>query len=131
MEREDELVRQEEEAAAAEARAIGGNPGRNPITEDPDRWGESADPAWLPVEEAGGGFAEGFEQAEAMLEARATDPKQPSPWVDREQSVDESVEAVETADMYGEADHIESANVREEQLDSQDDQPGTSRDALP
>ena len=56
MEREDEeLVRRQEEAAGAEAAGIGG---RTP----PD-----TDPARFPVEEAGGGQAEGFEAAEEAL----------------------------------------------------------------
>lgn len=52
----DSLVNQEEEAAAAEAGEIGGPA--------PDT---DADPADRPVEEAGGGEAEGFEQAEDAL----------------------------------------------------------------
>ncbi len=131
MERDDPLVREEEEAAAAEARGIGGQPGFDPLEADPDRFGEMSDPAFAPVYEAGGGDAEGFEQAEAMLEERATNPKGPSPWVDREQSVDESVEAMETADNYGEADHFQSAQVREEQLETEDDFPGTGEGGHP
>ena len=126
MERDDDLVRQEEEAAAAEARGIGGSPGFDPLDADPDRFGRLRDPAFKAVEEAGGGEAEGFEEAEALLEERATNPRGPSPWVDREQSVDEERAAVETADMYGEPDHFESSQVREEQLDTEDDHPGTS-----
>ncbi len=47
----------EADAAAAEAGAIGGRV-------DPD---DDVDPAQRPVEEGGGGYAEGFEQAEADL----------------------------------------------------------------
>lgn len=54
-EREDELVRREEEAAGAEAASIGG---RAPT---------DADPAQEPVAQAGGGQAEGFEEAEREL----------------------------------------------------------------
>ena len=131
MERDDPLVREEEEAAAAEAAKIGGEPGFDPLEADPDRFGEMSDPAFGPVYEAGGGDAEGFEQAEAMLEERATNPKGPSPWVDREQNVDESVEAMMTADNYGEADHVQSAQVREEQLETEDDFPGTGEGSRP
>jgi len=46
----------EAERAASEAGHIGGGSGRPP-----------ADPAEAPVEEAGGGEAEGFEQAEELL----------------------------------------------------------------
>ena len=52
----DALVAQEEAAAAAEARRIGGRAGD-----------EDLDPAERPVREAGGGEAEGFEQAEELL----------------------------------------------------------------
>jgi hypothetical protein len=50
-----DLVDDEAAAAAAEGAAIGGRA-------DPEE-----DPARRPVEEAGGGYAEGFEQAEADL----------------------------------------------------------------
>ncbi len=53
----DDLVREEEAAAAASAGRIGGTAG------DEDDF----DPAMRPVYEAGGGVAEGFEQAEADL----------------------------------------------------------------
>ena len=52
-----DLVDEEAEAAAAEAAAIGG---RVDAADD-------ADPAQRAVEEGGGGYAEGFEQAEADL----------------------------------------------------------------
>jgi hypothetical protein len=54
-ERDDELVRREEKAAAAEAASIGG------------RARADADPAQEPVAQAGGGQAEGFEEAEREL----------------------------------------------------------------
>ncbi|HEX8084896.1 MAG TPA: hypothetical protein VF529_11460 [Solirubrobacteraceae bacterium] len=53
----DDLVREEEAAAAAAAGRIGGTAGDE----------EDFDPAMRPVYEAGGGVAEGFEQAEADL----------------------------------------------------------------
>jgi len=52
-----DLVREEEAAAAAAAGRIGG------VAGDEDDF----DPAMRPVYEAGGGVAEGFEQAEADL----------------------------------------------------------------
>jgi hypothetical protein len=54
---DDDTVREEEAAAAAAAGKIGGTAG------DEDDF----DPAMRPVYEAGGGEAEGFEQAEADL----------------------------------------------------------------
>jgi hypothetical protein len=127
MERDDEFVREEEEAAAAEARAIGGSPGEDPFEGDPDRFDRDRDPAFRAVDEAGGGDAEGFEQAEALLEEHATEPRGPSPFVDVER-VDEEEAAFETSDEYGEADHVESAELREDQLGPADDQPGTGTD---
>lgn len=56
----DERVAREEAEAAREAGAIGG-----------DRGLEPGDPAARPVEEAGGGEAEGFEQAEDQLREHA------------------------------------------------------------
>jgi hypothetical protein len=53
--RDDDLVREAEQEAAREAGQIGG---RAPDDADPERW---------PVEQAGGGQAEGFEQAEEAL----------------------------------------------------------------
>ncbi len=58
---EDPLIREEESAAAAEAGDIGGPA--------PDTDG---DEAARPVEEAGGGEAEGFEEAERELEEQAS-----------------------------------------------------------
>jgi hypothetical protein len=55
----DDLAEREAEAAAHEAAGVGG------------RAPEDEDPARRPVEEAGGGEAEGFEQAEADLRENA------------------------------------------------------------
>lgn len=57
----DRLAEQEAAAAAAEAASIGGQP--------PD---DGLDPAERPVVEAGGGVAEGFEQAEEQLVEQAS-----------------------------------------------------------
>ncbi|MFL5819216.1 MAG: hypothetical protein ACJ76S_00835 [Solirubrobacteraceae bacterium] len=54
-ERDEELVRREEEAAGTEAGSIGG------------RGDDRDDPAQSPLTEAGGGEAEGFEAAEREL----------------------------------------------------------------
>jgi hypothetical protein len=108
-EREDDLARQEERLAASEAGDIGGDPGRDPRESDPDRFDAERGEAFRAVEEAGGGDAEGFEASEALLEARATDPQQPSPSVDRGRT-DEEAGAVEAADAYGEADDVRPAD---------------------
>jgi hypothetical protein len=105
MDRDDDLVRDEEDAAAAEAAAIGGNPGKDPMEGDPDRFDAQSGPEWQAVEEGGGGEAEGYELAEALLEDNATDGGQnPSPMVDRER-VDEDERAVDP-DRYGDADEV-------------------------
>ena len=57
----DPLAEEEAEAAAAEARGIGGRPTRD-LEEDLPH-----DPAMDPVYEAGGGESEGFEMAEEEL----------------------------------------------------------------
>jgi hypothetical protein len=61
----EDLIAEEEAAAAAEAGAIGGRVRHDP--EDPDLDADSLDPAMQPVYEAGGGPSEGFEAAEADL----------------------------------------------------------------
>jgi hypothetical protein len=68
-----DTVTDEERAAAAEARAIGGVPADDETTSPDDEW-HRRDPAFTPVEEAGGGQAEGFEQSEALLVEHASSP---------------------------------------------------------
>ncbi len=68
-----DLVTDEERAAAAEARAVGGTP-VDDETDSPDSDDQGHDPAFDPVEEAGGGQAEGFEQSEAVLVEHAGTP---------------------------------------------------------
>lgn len=58
---DDELIRQEEDAAAAEAARIGGRGGL-----------EEMDEAERASAEYGGGVAEGFEQSEELLERQAS-----------------------------------------------------------
>ena len=115
MERDDDFVRDEEEAAAEEARAIGGNPGGNPMDADPDRFDGERGEAFRAVEEAGGGESEGFEQAEAMLIDNATEWQQGSPMRDRER-VDEEQAAFDSRDNYGDADEVPS-DTRDEEAD--------------
>lgn len=59
---EPEFEREQEDAAAGEASRIGGEPSFEPPSADEER-----DPAQQPVDEAGGGEAEGFEEAEREL----------------------------------------------------------------
>jgi hypothetical protein len=111
-----EYEREQEEAAAREAAEIGGTPyagdpgdrgteGIDPLEyiERDGRPGGISDEAWRPVEEAGGGEAEGFEEAEAELVERAENPHGPSPLADAE-DIDEEAAALDS--VYGEADEI-------------------------
>lgn len=91
----------EAEAAAAEAGAIGGETG------EPE-----ADEALRPVEEAGGGEAEGFEQAEEQLVESAShgDPAG-HPLGDRFPAEETDPE---DHTIYGEADEVDSAETNDE-----------------
>jgi hypothetical protein len=101
-ERDEELVRREEEAAGTEAGSIGG------------RGDDRDDPAQSPLTEAGGGEAEGFEIAEAQLVDRAENPRGPSPFADRERiSEDDRAET-----EYGESDSVRTSEDDPESTDS-------------
>jgi hypothetical protein len=68
-------------------------------TQDPD---EKNDPAMQPVEEAGGGVAEGFEQAEEeLIENASHGDGTGDPEVD---AIEEDAEAERSTAEYGEAD---------------------------
>jgi hypothetical protein len=83
------MIENPEEAAAAEAAEIGG---RAPADEDPER---------APVEEAGGGEAEGFEQAEEALREHA-EHGDPAPDPEREAFEPEAESDRETGAARGE-----------------------------
>jgi hypothetical protein len=105
MERDSDFEREQEEAAANEAAEIGGEPGKAlGYEDDPSSPGVREDPAFTPVDEAGGGQAEGFEQAEAQLIDRAENPRGPSPEADQAIRDDERVEPV-----YGEPDEVHTS----------------------
>jgi hypothetical protein len=95
-ERDEQEVRKEEDAAAAEARRIGGRSGM-----------EGMDEAKRAAAEHGGGESEGFEEAEELLEEQAShgnaygDPLRDAG----------AVEADEDAASYGEADDVEPADI--------------------
>jgi hypothetical protein len=92
-------IREEEEAAAAEARRIGGRSGM-----------EGMDEAERASAEHGGGESEGFEEAEQLLEEQAThgdpsvDPLRDAP----------ATEADEDLAVYGEADDVDSTETEED-----------------
>ncbi len=90
---DEELIRQEEDAAAAEAGQIGGRSGT-----------EEMDEAERAAAEHGGGEAEGFEQAEQLLEEQASHG---GPAVDPMEQAG-AVEDEEDPSVHGEADRIDS-----------------------
>jgi hypothetical protein len=99
MQEERDTVRAEEEAAAAEARRIGGRSGM-----------EGMDEAERASAEHGGGEAEGFEEAEELLAGQAShgdtsvDPLGDAP----------AVEADEEPAVHGEADDVDSTETEED-----------------
>ena len=115
-ERDEKFLREESAAAAEDAGEIGGDPGVEPgYKHDADRPGVPRDEEMAPVYEAGGGDAEGFEQAEAMLEERAANPRGPTPTAHAGR-VDEEAQAVEGAkDLYAEPDHLGAPEVPEDE----------------
>ena len=95
---DDPAERREAEAAAAEAARIGGAGAQR----------GDGDPAWAPVEEAGGGEAEGFEQAEeALIEHASHGDQQSTHAVLHDRGPAEEEAAGMAAD--GEADHERSS----------------------
>ena len=92
-ERDEALIREEEDAAAEQAGEIGGKGGAENV----------ADEAARPVAEAGGGEAEGFEEAEKQLVENAGDMGSPDP----SEHAGEP-EAEQSDAEYGEADQVES-----------------------
>lgn len=92
---DERLIRQEEDAAAAEAARIGGRSGMEGMGE-----------AERSVAEHGGGEAEGFEEAEKLLEAQASHG---DPAVDPLRDA-AAVEADENPAVYGEADQVDSTS---------------------
>lgn len=92
----DRRTDEEAAAAAAEARAIGGEGGS-----------EDLDPAERPVAEAGGGVAEGFEQAEEELIENAAHGEG-DPVADEIPFRDEGARS---GAAYGEPDEIDATEV--------------------
>lgn len=98
-ERDEQEIREEEEAAAAEARRIGGRGGM-----------EGMDEAERAAAEHGGGQAEGFEEAEELLEEQAShgDPSA-SPLGDAA-----GTEPEEDPSVHGEPDEVESTETEDD-----------------
>jgi hypothetical protein len=110
-----EYEREQEEAAAEEAAHIGGERDDDlDYIERDSRPGGISEEAWRPVEEGGGGEAEGFEEAEAELIERAENPHGPSPIADAE-DIEEDPDALDVE--YGEADHEYTSEDEPEESD--------------
>jgi hypothetical protein len=105
---DEQLVAEEESAAAAEAREIGGL-----VPHD------SADPAMEPVYEAGGGFEDGWEATERDLIENATHGDgRGNPLRD---ALTPEVETDRSTAVYGEADRTTSTEVRHDPDEDGDD----------
>jgi hypothetical protein len=114
----DPLVREQEEAAAAEAGSIGGQGGA-PAADDP---------AMQPVEEAGGGVAEGFEEAERELVERASHGDERStPETD---AFTPEVESDRATQVYGEPDEMDVSEVTSDPREGDGD-PGKGTPIAP
>jgi hypothetical protein len=97
--RDEDVVREEEEAAAAEAARIGGLGGADEVSDEAER----------PLAEAGEGESEGFEQAEQDLVEHATNLEGPSPRNEAFTAEEERTEA-----EYGEPDEVDSTETEED-----------------
>lgn len=112
---EDPSVAEEEAAAAREAGRIGGRSGM-----------EDMDPAERATAEAGGGVAEGFEQAEERLRETAShgDGRGADPLKDAGEP-----EGDRARGEYSEADHVDSTETDEETQGTAGDFDGSADDA--
>lgn len=108
--------REQEELAAEEARHIGGDPDADDqsYVQLDSRPAGISEEAYRPLEEAGEGESEGFEEAEAELVERAENPHGPSPLKDAE-GISEDAEALDVE--YGEADEEHTAEDDPEESD--------------
>ena len=97
---DEELLRKQTDAAAAEAARIGGRSGQ-----------EEMDEAERASAEHGGGEAEGFEQAEDLLERQASHSDTS---VDPQAGAEEPAEEESDPATHGEADEVESTETDED-----------------
>jgi hypothetical protein len=113
----DPLAEEEAQAAAAEARRIGGRPTRD-LEEDLPH-----NPAMDPVYEAGGGDAEGWEMAEEeLIEHAEHGPAKPGVQIHVREESDRFTEEPDQA-VYGEPDEIDVTEVTRDPREGRDD-PG-------
>lgn len=115
---EDPLVREAEAAAADEAAGIGGPA--------PDLEGDEAS---RPVEEAGGGVAEGFEQSERALAEEASHGE--GRYSPEKDAFTPEGEADRSSAVYGEPDEVDPTEVTSDPREGPDDPgagPGVAAD---
>ena len=111
----DPLAEEEAEAAAAEARNIGGRPTRD-LEEDLPH-----DPAMDPVYEAGGGEQDGWEMAEEeLIEHSEHGPARPETQIHVREEVNVE-ERPPSRSQYGEADEEDVTEVLEDPEEGPDD----------
>jgi hypothetical protein len=109
---DDDLIREEEAAAADAARRIGGRAG------DEDDFS----PEMRPVYEAGGGDAEGFEQAESDLVENASHGEgHGDPLGD---AFTAETESDWSGAAYGEPDEVDTSEVVRDPGEPREDDPG-------
>jgi hypothetical protein len=97
---DEELLRKQTDAAAAEAARIGGRSGQEEMGE-----------AERASAEHGGGEAEGFEQAEDLLEGQASHSDTS---IDPQAGAEEPAEEEPVPATYGDADKVESTETDED-----------------
>jgi hypothetical protein len=114
---QDDTVGDEEARAGAEARDIGGSA---PPSE--------GDEASRPVEEAGGGEAEGFEQAERELEEQASHGE--NRWDPETDAFSGEEEADRASAAYSEPDEVDPTEVTRDPGEGPDD-PGAGPGIAP
>jgi hypothetical protein len=108
---DDDLIREEEAAAASDAGRIGGRAG------DEEDWS----PEMRPVYEGGGGEAEGFETAESdLVENASHGDGHGEPLSD---AYPGEVESDRSGAVYGDADGVETTEVVRDRDEPRDD-PG-------
>jgi hypothetical protein len=125
---DEDVVREQERAAAAEAARIGGRTGEPP-----------RDPAEEPLLQAGEGYAEGFEQAEEMLVEHAEQGDRPEvadfppePESDRASAAYGEPDSIGHAEMTErEQDHRVDAGLRAESEEPPGHHPDPDPDELP
>src|SRR4051794_2096503 len=114
----DRDIEREEAEAAREAAEIGGRSGMEDVPEEE-----------RPLAESGEGESEGFEQAEELLQERAShEDDHGNPLTDR---ADPEEPGGDRADIYGDADDVESTETDVDTQGTPGDLDGSGEDGVP